>query len=61
MDCGQVEFIIIQRWDNRAIANSGDPKVENFRKSHRQQEVQEIGEGGQDAIRFLYYVFACVS
>ena len=42
MDCGQVEFIIIQRWDNRAIANSGDPKVENFRKLHRQQEVRGV-------------------
>lgn len=42
MDCGQVEFIIIQRWDNRAIANSDDPKVENFRKLHRQQEVQGV-------------------
>lgn len=36
MGCEQIKFIIIQRWDNRAIANSGDPKVQNFRKLHKQ-------------------------
>lgn len=36
MGCGQIKFIIIQRWDNRAIANPGDPKVQNFRKLYKQ-------------------------